>query len=139
MSKLKNYLLNEETNEFITHLISLLPERKFSEELDVENVIAILARYHGMNEKDVINKLITILFKVLCGDCTQDLVGKHNDIPDEDFNQEELKRGIEIEYEHTQIPWIAKSIAKDHIMETPKGKSYYLGLIELEKKLGSKD
>ena len=138
MSKLKNYLLNEETNEFVIHLLTLLPDFSYGN-ANPHDIIEQLSKYHGMSNEEVNTKLLNILFEILLGKCTQDLVGKHNDIPDEDFNQEELKLGIFTEYEHTQIPWIAKSIAKDHIMETPKGKSYYLGLIELEKKLGSKD
>ncbi len=46
-------------------------------------------------------------------------IGKHNDTPDSEFNLEQLKKGIRIEFEHTNDENIAKSIAKDHLMEDP--------------------
>jgi hypothetical protein len=59
-------------------------------------------------------------------------IGKHNDIPDSDFNAEQLKNGIKIEMEHTNNSTIAKSIAKDHLSEF---KNYYIALIKMEKEL----
>lgn len=76
-----------------------------------------------------------------CNECTCGLkeqntspeikVGKHNDVPDSEFIQSELKRGIEVEKEHTDDPEIAKCIAKDHLMEC---KVYYTLLDQMEKK-----
>ena len=56
-------------------------------------------------------------------------VGKHNDIPDEEFDEDELTLGIKIESEHTDDPVIAKSIAKDHLSEIP---DYYTRLVKME-------
>ena len=44
-------------------------------------------------------------------------VGKHNHVPDSDFDPRELKMGIEVEKEHTDSEEIAKAIAKDHLAE----------------------
>ena len=55
------------------------------------------------------------------------IVGKHNDIPDSKFNADELKKGIEIETEHTDDLQVAKAIAKDHLAEK---KNYYSLLIK---------
>jgi len=41
-------------------------------------------------------------------------IGKHNDIPDEEFDSKQLNMGIEVEKEHTDNEEEAKSIAKDH-------------------------
>jgi hypothetical protein len=57
-------------------------------------------------------------------------IGKHNDIPDNKFDQIQLQKGILIEREHTDDLEIAKSIAKDHLSEC---KIYYTLLEKLEK------
>jgi hypothetical protein len=44
-------------------------------------------------------------------------IGKHNNIPDWDFNQRELALGIRIEMEHTDDRAVAKKIVKDHLVE----------------------
>ena len=56
-------------------------------------------------------------------------VGKHNHIDDNEFDPEELKMGIDVEFEHTNNPDIAKAIAKDHLAECS---DYYTRLEEME-------
>lgn len=46
------------------------------------------------------------------------------------FDQQELKKGIYIELEHTNDPRIAREIATDHLSENPH---YYSELIAFEK------
>jgi len=58
------------------------------------------------------------------------LVGKNWFIPDSEFDEKELTMGIEVELEHTNNPFIAKCIAKDHLAECP---NYYTRLSKLEK------
>ena len=73
-------------------------------------------------------------------------VGRHNDIPDEEFNQEQLKMGIEVEMEHVRDEYrgtklgyeMAKAIAKDHLSEEGAGDSYYTYLKEDEEEMKSK-
>ncbi len=60
-----------------------------------------------------------------------DDVGKHNHVPDSKFLEKELKRGIEVEKEHTNNTEIAKRIAKDHLSEC---KIYYTLLDQMENK-----
>lgn len=55
-------------------------------------------------------------------------IGRHNHIPDSEFDDEQLKMGIEVEKEHTDNLEIAKSIAKDHLIED---KIYYTKLKSL--------
>lgn len=57
-------------------------------------------------------------------------VGKHNHIPDYEFDQDELERGIEVEYEHTDDYLTAKAIAKDHLAECD---TYYTRLDQMER------
>lgn len=59
-------------------------------------------------------------------------VGKHNNVPDNKFDEKQLKIGIGIEKEHTDNEEIAKSIAKDHLSEF---KNYYTALVKMEKEL----
>lgn len=49
--------------------------------------------------------------------------------PDDNFDAEQLKMGIEVEMEHTDDPKMAKEIAKDHLKEDPK---YYTKLKKME-------
>ena len=57
-------------------------------------------------------------------------IGRHNDVPDDEFIPEELAMGIEVEHEHTDCPIMAKAIAKDHLSECER---YYTKLREMEK------
>jgi hypothetical protein len=52
------------------------------------------------------------------------------------YDPEQLKMGIEIEYEHTTNPLIAERIAKDHLSE-PGLADYYTRLIKMEKEAKS--
>lgn len=56
-------------------------------------------------------------------------VGKHNDTPDDQFNADELAKGIKVEMEHTDDEATAKAIAKDHLTEIP---DYYTRLLKME-------
>lgn len=62
----------------------------------------------------------------------EDIVGKHNNVPDNKFSKDQLKKGIKIEMEHTDNKDIAKNIAKDHLSEF---ENYYDALIKMEKEL----
>lgn len=57
-------------------------------------------------------------------------IGKHNHIPDEEFDPVQLKICIKIEKEHTNDPVIAKAIAKDRLVEIS---DHYTRLIKIEK------
>ena len=56
-------------------------------------------------------------------------VGRHNHIPDSEFDYVQLESGITTEYEHTNDPLIAKAIAKDHLAEIC---DYYTRLAKME-------
>ena len=63
-------------------------------------------------------------------DSTTELpIGKHDDIPDSEFDPNELYAGIKHEMEHTSDENIAKSICKDHLCEI---KDYYSRLEKME-------
>jgi hypothetical protein len=57
-------------------------------------------------------------------------VGLHLTVPDSQFDKKQLKRGIEVEKEHTTNPKISKEIAKDHLSELS---DYYTRLDKMEK------
>lgn len=57
-------------------------------------------------------------------------IGKHDFVPDDEFNKKELALGIRVEYEHCNSKVISKLIAKDHLVEVP---DYYSRLIKMEK------
>ena len=57
-------------------------------------------------------------------------VGKHNNVPDSNFDPKELAMGIKVELEHTDDRSVAKNIAKDHLTELP---DYYSRLRKMEK------
>jgi len=52
--------------------------------------------------------------------------------PDDDYDEEQLKIGIEVEKEHSKNENIAKIIAKDHLDEFS---NYYIGLDAMEAEL----
>ena len=58
-------------------------------------------------------------------------VGKANElgITEQDVDSRELEMGIDVEYEHTTDPNIAKRIALDHLAEIP---DYYTRLAKME-------
>lgn len=56
--------------------------------------------------------------------------GESKNQPDSKYDQEQLKKGVEVEYEHSPVKEIAKEIAKDHLEEFP---DYYSRLLHMEK------
>ena len=58
---------------------------------------------------------------------------KGGDAPDDKFDANELKMGIEVEKEHHDNPIITKAIAKGHLLEV---KDYYTRLKKMEKEAG---
>ena len=56
--------------------------------------------------------------------------GKGDNLRVKDVSKRELKRGIEVELEHTKSRKIAKEIAMDHLTEIP---DYYTRLKKMEK------
>lgn len=89
-----------------------------------DDMIHDFAESMGMNHDSLENIIYKVLTKMIMKQ-----PGKHNDVPDEEFDPEQLAMGIEIEKEHTDCPDIAKSIAKDHLNEI---KNYYSRLKQME-------
>jgi len=58
---------------------------------------------------------------------------------EEDADPEQLKMGIEVEYEHTPDKEVAKRIALDHLAEAPDNQIYYTELAAMEEKIGVED
>ena len=56
--------------------------------------------------------------------------GKGDELDEEDVDQDELMKGIEVEMEHTTSKKIAKEIALDHLSSCP---NYYSLLLDMEK------
>ena len=61
-------------------------------------------------------------------------VGKHKASPDNQFDLNELRMGVEVELEHTDSRTIAKEIAKDHLAECS---TYYTRLKRMEQECES--
>jgi hypothetical protein len=88
-----------------------------------------LAEKLGIDEHDFEAKIYELLSSFLNA-------GKYKQNPPEDVNEEELKRGIEVEMEHTNSPALSRRIALDHLAEIP---DYYTRLDKMEKEAGIKD
>lgn len=56
---------------------------------------------------------------------------KKGNLPDNMFSKIQLKMGIKMELEHTNLKGVAKQIAKAHLVEDPK---YYTHLKKMEAK-----
>ena len=63
-------------------------------------------------------------------------IGKHNHVPDISLDPIQLDQGVRVEMEHTDIPFIAKMIAKDHLVECPE---YYTYLAKAESDCANKE
>lgn len=63
--------------------------------------------------------------------------GKKNEtgLSEDDVDPDQLRMGIEVEYEHTPDREVSKRIALDHLAEFP---DYYTALAEMEQKLAEK-
>jgi len=59
---------------------------------------------------------------------------KKSALPDSEFDPEQLRRGIDVEMEHSESRSCAKAIAKAHLVEHPR---YYDFLDEMERKMRS--
>jgi len=75
----------------------------------------------GINPHELENKVYSLLTGFLNA-------GRYKENPVEP-DSEELKKGIEVEKEHTTIPALAKRIALDHLSEMP---DYYTKLAKME-------
>ena len=65
--------------------------------------------------------------------------GKADGRKDDEFSKDQLLKGISVELEHTNDPWIAKEITKDHLVEEaeikgidPRDSVYYDYLERME-------
>ena len=88
-----------------------------------DDEVHALASELNLNPHRFEEEIYTILGTLVSG------IGKHQDDPDENFNPNELAKGIEIELEHTDCKHMAKEIAKDHLAEC---QDYYTRLERME-------
>lgn len=122
---------------------------KLAKAVDHLNAAATIFDKAGMTSvaSDITDVLESLLRKVSgdesdASDWKDHLHGGNADenTPD-DFDQKTLERGRKVEMEHTNDPEVAKEIAMDHMIETPKNEGtpiesdYYVELAKLEKKL----
>jgi len=105
-------------------IIKLIKTKPMLDENDIDE----MAEKLGIEHDDIENQIFQMFHKLI-----QYAPGKHMDTPDEKFDPEQLKMGIEIEKEHTDCPVLAKEIAKDHLAEI---KNYYSRLNKMEKDAG---
>ena len=82
----------------------------------------------GVDTHEFEKQIYTLLSDIAHGK-PNPFIGKHSDVPDDNFDPKELKMGIAIEQEHTPYPEMAKAIAKDHLTEID---SYYTLLKQME-------
>lgn len=100
-----------------------------------DGVIHQQAKVLGL-EPSVLEENIYLLLSDILRGRPNEIVGKHNERPDSDFDAGELTAGIKIEYEHTNDAAIAKAIAKDHLAEIS---DYYTRLAKMEAEAGITD
>jgi hypothetical protein len=77
-----------------------------------------IATKRGIDPSEVEDEVYQIVIDLLHGQFL-----KNWDVPDSEFDPEQLKKGIAIEMEHTDNPAWAKAIAKTHLKER---KDYYI-------------
>ena len=89
-----------------------------------DDIVHDLAEELGIDPDDFEGKIYAILSSFLS-------FGRFNEKgkKESDFDSEQIRMGIEIEYEHTKNPIISKRIALDHLAEFP---DYYTRLKKME-------
>ena len=105
----------------------LLVETTSDERIDYNRLMEVFRKDTDVTHKDVnelanqfgvsVEAMQLKIYNIL-GDVLRN-IGKHNDVPDSEFDSNELTIGIKEEMEHTKDPNIAKMIAKDHLKENP--------------------
>ena len=93
-----------------------------------DEMIHEFAEELGMSHDQLENLIYKCMTKLI-----MNKPGKHDDVPDSEFDPEQLEMGIEVEKEHTDCPKVAASIARDHLVEIP---DYYTRLLKMEKEAG---
>ena len=125
--KLKNYLTEAKPKNERQKLIDFFLENPHPH----DKVIHGLADKWGIDPDEVETEIYGILSDFLTG-----VAFKHGADPDSDFDAKELKMGIEVEKEHSDIIYIKKAISKAHLSEI---KDYYTRLNKMEKDAGVED
>jgi hypothetical protein len=89
-----------------------------------DNIVHDLAEDLGIDPDDFEAKIYSILSSFLS-------FGRFNEEgkKESDFDSEQIRMGIEVEYEHTKNPIISKRITLDHLTEFP---DYYTRLKKME-------
>jgi len=105
-------------------------------EPDIESQMHIRVKTAKIESKNLREKEMVGLFKQFADNGRANKEG----IAEKDVDPEELRMGIEVEYEHTTDKETAKRIALDHLAETKHSKSkYYTYLKEMEKRIEEED
>ena len=112
-----------------------LMEEKFelSDEIK-ESATRIITKLAQENNIALADKVVIRLSKdegIVMFKGAEDLIpgGKADDMPVSEFPKDQINKGIEIEFEHTDDPAIAQEIAKDHLVEDDE---YYDYLADME-------
>jgi hypothetical protein len=124
-SHLKRYKLTEQEDP---HMVKIVKNFFIKHQSPNDKLVHAFADKIGLEPsrlEDIAYGLLSTLLQV----------GKHKDVPDEQFDAMQLNRGIEIEKEHTDDPELAKEIAKDHLAEIP---DYYTRLDKMESEAKAK-
>lgn len=86
------------------------------------------AEIHGIDTHELENYIYEMIYSFLGEGRSKGFVGK--------YDEEQLKMGIKIEYEHTSSALLSERIAKDHLAEIP---DYYTRLKKMEEDAGVKE
>lgn len=98
---------------------------------ECEEVAKLFGEVHSVLFEDKEKLDDSVIDEVMLTDYEDTLEGGlADDSQPEDFDEEELKMGIDVEMEHTDDPLVAREIAMDHLKEIP---DYYTRLAKMEK------
>lgn len=132
--KLK-YFLNEEEKDNMEMIHNKIKEFFKKNPNPPDDKIHALADSMGLKPDKFEEHIYMVLSDLLNEEKWKDQIpgGKADKKKPEDFDQEQLKMGIEIEMEHVDDKKKAEEIAMDHLTEIP---DYYTRLKKMEKKAG---
>jgi hypothetical protein len=121
----KKYLKEAEDKEKEDEVMGSIIEFFSTHEKPDDEEVHKLAEQLGIDKHQFEEKIYELLSSFFDA-------GKSKTNPPENVDPEQLKKGMEVEKEHSNNPIITRRIALDHISEFP---TYYTALEKMEKEL----
>ncbi len=123
----KEFINEQDKKEEEDKIMGAIVEYFSTHEKPNDEEIHKMAEELGIEPDELENKIYSFLTDFFNA-------GRYKENPLTEIDEDQLKRGIEVEMEHSRNKAIARRISLDHMAEFP-GKDYYKALKDMEEKL----